>query len=225
MLSEFTHVLISDLDEGGDFVNSCSEYLDFTLDRYEVCMQEIQITVGAWDNVRVSANAIGIDTTASNPHPPSILVEPGAYTTLAQLIEAINKSLKDDQHVYWIKSIAEGPEKERVGIWPYMGYGGFFTKEGEFQIDRQKHGHASETQLRFCKKLAFLLWLIPNINIPVPLFSVGDKIDKSKADVYRNTLSLFWVVADFIEHTIVGPYTYPILRMVPIQLHTGQLKH
>ena len=63
------------------------------------------------------------------------------------------------------------------------------------------------------------------MNAPIPIINPGDKIDATKIDLHRNTLTMLWVNADFIKPTNVGPYLTNILRMVPIQLSTGHLEH
>ena len=70
-----------------------------------------------------------------------------------------------------------------------------------------------------------MLGIIPNMSMNSPITKSGDKIDVTKIDMYRNTLNILWVLADFIEPTIAGRYLTPLLRMVPIQQSTGQIEH
>src|SRR5271156_3972355 len=58
MESNFTYTLVSDLDNGSQFYNSCNKLLDFQTHPYEVCVREIFFNTSAWDNVRVGGNEI-----------------------------------------------------------------------------------------------------------------------------------------------------------------------
>ena len=82
-----------------------------------------------------------------------------------------------------------------------------------------------EFTIVFCKEIACLLGLVPNMSTPIPTTKAGDKIDISKIDLFRNTLKMLWVFADFIEPTMVGPHLSNILRIVPIQAEFGKLEH
>ena len=75
----------------------------------------------------------------------------------------------------------------------------------------------NQITLKFCKQLAFMLGIVPNMSMNSPITKSGDKIDVTKIDMFRNTLNILWVLAYFIEPTIAGQYLTPLLRMVPIQ--------
>ena len=92
MLSEFTYILVSDHDSGGDFFNTCNEMLDFQTNEYEVCMQEMILTIGAWDNVRDGTNSIII--TIQNKSPIIVYLTPGHYPTFQPLVTEINNQIQ-----------------------------------------------------------------------------------------------------------------------------------
>ena len=132
--------------------------------------------------------------------PDQLHLIPNHYPTIQSLVDACNFALRGwGSNLHYHES----------------------TKTIEFIRD----GGAQHITLQFCKELAFMLGLIPNMNSPIPITNAGDKIDATKIDVHRNTLTMLWVNADFIKPTNVGPYLTNILRMVPIQLSTGHLEH
>src|SRR6267154_3286717 len=100
MLNEFNYTKVSGYDKGGDFENMCNEILDFQTHRYEVCLQEMMITIGAWDNVRVGANSITVFTKTFTV-PNIAFVKPGAYQTIKQLVVAINAGLSAESDRYY----------------------------------------------------------------------------------------------------------------------------
>src|SRR5271154_3188069 len=91
MLNDFNYTLISDFDKGGEFQNLCNEILDFQTNEYEVCMQEMLLTVGAWDNVRAGANIMRVDTKTMGS--VIITIAPGAYQSIPKLVTAMNDAI------------------------------------------------------------------------------------------------------------------------------------
>src|SRR3977135_2118079 len=91
MLSDFTYTLVSDRLDGGDFTNTCNEQLDFQTRKYEVCMQDLTLTVGSWDNVREGGNMIYVKTNHSTI---TAYVKYGRYTNLYTFAHAIDLALK-----------------------------------------------------------------------------------------------------------------------------------
>ena len=91
MLSDFTYTLVSDRLDGGDFTNTCNEQLDFQTRKYEVCMQDLMLTVGSWDNVREGGNMIYVKTSQSTF---TAYVKYGRYTNLYLFMHAIDAALK-----------------------------------------------------------------------------------------------------------------------------------
>ena len=91
MRPDFNFILVSGKDNGMDFVNSCNEALDFQETPYEVCLQEMMFSIGAWDNVRAGANAITIKLV--NGQRVNAYVTPGRYTNTPDLIKAINDAM------------------------------------------------------------------------------------------------------------------------------------
>ena len=67
MQDNFTFTLVSDDSTGGNFYTLCNEMLDFQTVPYEVCMREIFISYGAWDNVRPGSNWTGLRDAAQLP--------------------------------------------------------------------------------------------------------------------------------------------------------------
>ena len=142
MLSEFNYVLISNNDQGGEFYNTCNEILDFHTNEYEVCMQEMVLMVGAWDNVRDGANSIIIRMGTQPPN--TVYIVPGRYSTIQSLITAINNVIKP------------------VG---YIDYGEGatvieFKKNPE--ITRMKRAANTDLTLEFERRLALLMKLVPD---------------------------------------------------------------
>src|SRR3977135_1313511 len=90
MLSDFTYTLVSDRLDGGDFTNTCNEQLDFQTRKYEVCMQDLMLTVGSWDNVREGGNMIYVKTGQSTL---TAYVKYGRYTNLYPFMQAIDTAL------------------------------------------------------------------------------------------------------------------------------------
>ena len=82
MQNDFTYALVSNVNKGGNFMNTCNESLDFQTRKYEVCMQDMLVTVGAWDNVRDGNNQIIVKTS----HLPDIIayIKPGRYIQLPE---------------------------------------------------------------------------------------------------------------------------------------------
>ena len=198
MQNEFNYIMVSNRDGGGDFYNTCNETLDFQTNEYEVCMQELILNVGAWDNVRDGSNFITIKPEDYHARPVHLI--PNHYPTIQSLVDACNLALR--------------------------GWGSnLHYHESAKTIEFIRNGGARILQYNFVKSWHIMLGLIPNMNSPIPIINAGDKIDATKIDLYRNTLTMLWVNADFIKPTNVGPYLTNILRMVPIQLSTGQLEH
>ena len=79
--------------------------------------------------------------------------------------------------------------------------------------------------LVFCNEIAYLLGIIPRIAAPPTPIKGGWKIETSKVNLLKNNLPLIWVMADFVEQTMVGSTRLPILRMVPVRLDSGNLEH
>src|SRR3977135_2713989 len=92
MLADFTYTLVSERKNRGDFSNTCNEFLDFQTHKYEVCMQDLTLTVGSWDNVREGGNMIYVKTR----HLALITtyVKYGRYTNLYTFAHAIDQALK-----------------------------------------------------------------------------------------------------------------------------------
>ena len=78
MQDNFTYTLVSDDGNGGNFYNSCNEMLDFQTTPYEVCLREIFISYGAWDNVRLGSNWIGMRDFSWLPW-KYVYMKPGKY--------------------------------------------------------------------------------------------------------------------------------------------------
>ena len=76
----------------GDFFNTCNEMLDFQTNEYEVCMQEMILTIGAWDNVRDGTNSIIITTVKDVPI--IVTISPGHYATYQPLVTEINSPIQ-----------------------------------------------------------------------------------------------------------------------------------
>src|SRR3981189_2077215 len=62
MLSDFSYTLISPIGQGGDFLNTCNQILDFQSHEYEVCIQDMLFLPGAWQNVREGFNSFKLQT-------------------------------------------------------------------------------------------------------------------------------------------------------------------
>jgi hypothetical protein len=176
MLNEFTYTLVSEIDQGGNFFNSCNEILDFQTTHYEVCMQEMLLTVGAWDNVRDGTNTITLMGNQSK----ITTIKPDHYPTITLLVNGINNAM--------------------------VGWNGHLVYDEDGKTIEFK---GADIRIKFYKKIAFMLGLTPAINMPLPILKIGDKIDTKKIDLYRNTLTILWVLADFIEPTTVSPTSYP----------------
>ena len=166
MLSEFNYVLVSNHDEGGEFYNTCNEVLDFHTNEYEVCMQEMILTVGAWDNVRDGTNSIIIRM--GTQAPKTVYIVPGHYPTIQSLVTAINNVIKPVGYMDYdegtkIIEFKKNPENTRIKI-----------------------GMANtDLTLEFDKDLALMMKLIPDMDTPSPIIKVGDKIDTSKIVKYK----------------------------------------
>ena len=262
MQSEFTYTLVSDVGNGGDISNTCNEILDFQTNKYEVCMQDMVLSTGAWDNVRASCNMFYIDSKFL----PQITahIKPGRYGTLDRFINAINLAINEHHYQHVVQTQTD---EEHTRLQEYQGFGGRFKlvdfvpeKPGDpgrqapdglciydnagnckpvMAVEPSPPTPAvpahlkfeseavfkTETKITFSKEVAYLLGIIPTITTPVPPIANGWKIEQSKIDLNRNNLTLLWVFADFISPTIVGNYLLPIIRMVPIQTHSGSVEH
>src|SRR3977135_334239 len=91
MLSVFSYTLVSDRTNGGDLSNTCNEQLDFQPHKSEVCMQDMTLTVGSWDNVREGGNMIYVKTSHSTN---TAYVKYGRYTNLYTFAHAVDIALK-----------------------------------------------------------------------------------------------------------------------------------
>jgi hypothetical protein len=58
-MNEFTISIASKINDNQISVNICSE-IDFETVPYEVTLQDIMYTPGAWDNVREGANIVSL---------------------------------------------------------------------------------------------------------------------------------------------------------------------
>ena len=105
----------------GYFSNTCNELLDFQTHKYEVCMQDLTLTVGSWDNVREGGNMINIRTKYLLP--TTAYVKLGRYTNLVGLVSAINNAL-NVEHFKFVHNTQTDEEHTRLES--YMGFGGRF---------------------------------------------------------------------------------------------------
>ena len=165
MLSEFNYVLISNNDQGGEFYNTCNEILDFHTNEYEVCMQEMVLMVGAWDNVRDGANSI-IIRMGTQP-PKTVYIVPGSYSTIQSLITAINNVIKP------------------VGYMDYVEGATTIEFKKNPENTRMKRSANADLTLEFDRELAVQMKMIPNMDAWPPLIKVGDKIDTSKITKFK----------------------------------------
>ena len=122
MQSEFAYTLVSDVGKGGDISNTCNEMLDFQTNKYEVCMQDMVLSTGAWDNVRGSCNMFYIDTKYLPPI--TAYIKPGRYVTLDGFINTINLAINAEHYQYVVKTQID---EEHTGLQNYQGFGGRFT--------------------------------------------------------------------------------------------------
>src|SRR5271167_1289364 len=79
--------------------------------------------------------------------------------------------------------------------------------------------------IRLPPQIAYSLGIIHHINDDVPEINDGFKVDITNNDTTKNSLQLMWIFADFIQPTICGEFLLPVLRMTPIDLVSGALKH
>jgi hypothetical protein len=98
MLTDFIYILVSERDNGGQFVNSCEEMLDFETNTYEVCMQDMLVNVAGWDNVRDRANEVYLQLWNHEKNRAkkkrTILIKPGRYLELLDFLKVLNEALK-----------------------------------------------------------------------------------------------------------------------------------
>jgi hypothetical protein len=243
METDFNYVLVSDADEGSSFSNTCNQELDFTTP-YEVCLQDMLFSIGAWDNVREGSNMIYVDIDGRRE---IRFLTPGRYATKERLVEAINWLLE----LYHIAGVSHTffsfrpaiPAKPKK-MMRADAAGGYEINEctphivGDYTIDAVQakpefleinfHYQGPKPTITFCGEIALLLGMVPTIYSAVPSIIPQEpiwRIETSKIDLDRNNLSILWVCADFIDRVGFGPTTLPLLRMVPIQADTGQLEH
>src|SRR5271156_1171836 len=92
MQDNFTYTLVSDDGNGGNFYNSFNEMLDFQTTPYEVCLREIFISYGAWDNVRPGSNWIEMRHVSWLPW-KYVYMKPGKYDSLDKYITSLNEAV------------------------------------------------------------------------------------------------------------------------------------
>src|SRR5271156_1980705 len=100
MQNSFTYTMVSEVDQGGNFSNTCNELLDFQSSSYEVCLREIFISYGAWDNVRAGNNWLFFDLSKDGSmihHKEEGFTDqwreymrPGKYDTLKAYVDELN---------------------------------------------------------------------------------------------------------------------------------------
>jgi hypothetical protein len=246
MDSDFNYVLVSDVDEVSSFTNTCNQELDFTTP-YEVCLQDMLFSIGAWDNVRPGSNVIYVEIEGRHE---KVHVPPGRYTDKVRFVQAINQTLQVFAPVggagisfSFIAAIPAKPkEMRRVGgelinecspyivgdytIPPVKAVPEYLAISYAYRLVKND----KKLKVTFCGELAYLLGMVPTVHAPPTPIAAdystpGWKIEARKIDLTRNNLTLVWVFADFIERMGFGPTTLPLLRMVPIQAETGQLEH
>src|SRR3977135_2180504 len=121
MLADFTYTLVSERKNRGDFSNTCNEFLDFQTHKYEVCMQDLTLTVGSWDNIREGGNMIHIKT--KHLPPTMAYVKYGRYTNLVTFVHAIKQAL-DTEHFKYVHNTQTDEEHSRLEA--HIGFGGRF---------------------------------------------------------------------------------------------------
>jgi hypothetical protein len=248
--------MVSDDDNGMQFSNMCNQELNFQDGEYEVCMQDMIFSVGAWDNVRPGGNTILV--TSVDPQQPdrTLYIPTGRYTSSQTLFSAINNRFQTMYNHGNYLAFDTKPAKPAVPVryWRTASAGGYEIKactvpligdyttpaepaEPEYVVLRNlaviqtnyyKTGawHAVEDlRLTFCNELALLLGIVPRIAAPTVAIKAGWQIETSKIDVHRNNLPMMWVFADFVGKTMFGTAMLPLLRLVPIQVESGNLEH
>ena len=164
MLSDFTYTLVSGRMDGGDFSNTCNELLDFQTRKYEVCMQDLMLTVGSWDNVREGGNMISVKTSQATL---TAYLKYGRYTNLYTFMYAIDTALKrvgygdrfeltGKVEAFKGSHIENGKE---VPVWAGDTYVAPRPEEPPYLKMKQD----TDIAITFCKELAYLLAVIPTI--------------------------------------------------------------
>jgi len=244
MQNSFTYTMVSEVDQGGNFSNTCNELLDFQSTPYEVCLREIFISYGAWDNVRAGNNWLFFDFSKDgsvfyNKEEGFIdqwreYMRPGKYDTLKAYVDELNVAVsamlytarvsKDDIAFKLEKREKQSAEIDEKTEKPK-------TKEVlelTFQIPTVTYATLPtfpKLVLEVSPAIGYSLGITNLLSIKVPNITNGWSLDVTDADVAKNNVTLLWVFADFIQPTMAGDQLFPILRMFPIQVTTGTLEH
>src|SRR5271167_2478914 len=196
MQNNFTYTLVSGDTNGGRFWNSCNQQLDFATHAYEVCLREMIMVVGAWDNVREGGNEI-----TYNAQQSQCVIPAGRYESHDNLIHRINKVL--------------------TGKFTFTPFVMETTAEKRTEVIFKPTSNPPVTQVVLPPSLVYTLGIIPRLNSVVPTITKDFKFDITNNEINKNNISLMWMFADFIEESIVGEFLLPILRMIPIDLSPG----
>ena len=248
MLDDFTVTLIV---KDGKSSTLISQELDFTVEPYEVCMQDMIFVPGSWQNIREGKNFFSVYDIVSKQ--PSVILDIPVkhYTTKSEFLRAINVSLigkftvQCDMFYYHDKDKTIFPNGEiEPGFIPAFNPQWEKTEADTFPLksaskpvvgekvddkipDRVYFGGGLKTMLaiRFCKEMAILLGIV-NLQSPnVPTILNGWNIPVKDIDLTKNNLPALWVYGDFVGTTMIGPCRDSILKIVPIQSDSLSIVH
>ena len=84
---------------------------------------------------------------------------------------------------------------------------------------------ASDDYMTFSPVLNYLLGLSDSVYTQQPFTLVSRHVLNDTIDTTRNTLSLIWVYADFVESTLMGPICDTLLTMIVVSENKGVADH
>lgn len=227
----------------GEFIEvDINEELDFTRNKYEVCIQDIIYQPVSWDNIRVNANFMFV---LEKKKISLLFIPPKQYNTTSELLYHINEQLiktygaKTDLFCYNDPITVS----DRRTIFPQP-----YSIEDSLLFDTQKDykrrfikrkdqdkailkesltvtnptivrfgGGTNNLKIIFCKQIAVMLGIIPISSIgAIAAIVNGWRTEFIKISVLRNTIPSLWIYGDFVVTSMIGDRRDNILKILPI---------
>jgi hypothetical protein len=178
-------------------VNYPNSELDFQTHPYEVCVREVIYVKGAWGTIRNGFNWFQVKPIKDHPIRFTITMDPGTYKTLKEICDIFNKSL----------------EKYMQDTKSWLGFRSMiFRMEGT----SMKLYCPDSCECFLSTQIAKQLGVKSDENgNPKPLID-GSVITSEAFKFNATEPEILWLFADFVNPTMMGSYSLPIIRMMPI---------
>ncbi len=189
-------------------VNYPNSEFDFQTHPYEVCVREVIYVKGAWSTIRNGFNWFQVKPLKDSTLKFTITIAPGTYKTLQEICDIFNKTLEafKEDHKIWL---------------------GFRSMSFRMEGTSLKLDCTDNCECYLSPQIAKQLGVRNDENgNPKPL--INGSVITSEAFKFNVTEpEILWLFADFVNPTMMGSYSLPIIRMMPIPptVPEKQLEH